>query len=207
MDLSHYDFTRVPSGDDPDWCIDELHRQALFAMAMHCTTNVVEIGCFRGFSTAAFIEAMNQGAPFTLHLVDIKITDELRRVVSMCKHPERVRIHETHATDFRLTDRPVDLFFIDGDHNFAACQDVLNAIVSDAGIIAMHDTQSHRLGIPQCEGAFVAAEALKAWPSRQYVEDAKKRPGQWTHRGFLASFGETAPLSAISPCHAVLSAP
>jgi methyltransferase family protein len=207
MNLSKYDFTRTPSHWKYDWCVDSLHRTALFEMAMCCTGNVVEIGCFRGYSSAAFVEAINQGADIHAHLVDIKVTDELRRVAGMCKFPERVTIHETHATEFRITDAPVALFWVDGDHNFAACQDVLNAIVSDAQIIAMHDTNAHPEGFAECEGAYVAANALKAWPARRFLEDTKRREGLWTHQGFLASFSPSAPQKAYDACKAALDSP
>jgi hypothetical protein len=191
MNLSKYDFAH--DGFTPPWAIDKRHRSALYAMAMHCTGNVVEIGCFRGYSTAAFVEALNDGADFTLHLVDLKITDELRRVVSMCSKPDNIVIHETHSTEFRLT--CADLWFIDGDHNFAACQDVLNALASNAAIIAMHDTQAHVHGFTECEGAYVAANALKAFPNRYFTEDSSKREREWTHRGFLISANTENPLS------------
>lgn len=209
-DFSRYDFAH--DGFMPPWSIDQRHRNALYAMAMHCTGNVVEIGCFRGYSTAAFIEALNDGADFTIHLVDIKTTPELRRVVAMCDRPHRVRIYETHATEFRITDDLVSLVFVDGDHQFAACQDVLNAISSNAQIIAMHDTNAHPEGFAECEGAYVAANALKAWRSRRYLEDKAHRAGECTHRGFLASFDTSGirddwKQKAWDDCKAALDAP
>lgn len=205
MNFKKYDFTH--DGFNPPWAIDQRHRNALYAMAMHCKGNVVEIGCFRGYSTAAFVEAINQGADFTLHLVDIKITTELNCVIGLCKHAERIRVYEMHATEFRITHDLVSMVAIDGDHNFAACQDVLNAIVSNAQIIAMHDTNAHPEGFTECEGAFVAANALKAWRSRRFLEDKAHREGEWTHRGFLASFSPSAPQESYDACKAALDAP
>lgn len=186
MNLSKYDFALTPREWDKIWHIDRRHWNALHAMALHCTGNVVEIGCFRGFSTAAFTEALNVGANFDLHLVDIHVTPQLRRVIALCDKPQRIHVYETHSTEFRLPS--ADLWMIDADHNFAACQDVLNAIASNAEIIAMHDTNAHPEGFTECEGAYVAANALKGWQSRRYIEDKENRPREWTHRGFLASF-------------------
>lgn len=206
MNHSKYAFTRDESKGIPDWGMDSIHIEALHAMAIHCTGAVVEIGPYRGASTSAFIEAINAGAEFRLHLVDIRITEDLRRVVSMCKHPEWITLHETHANGFRIKDDYVSLVMIDADHNFAACLDVLNALASNAGIICMHDTNSHNVGIPECEGSCVAANALKDFSGRRYIEDAKHRDGQWTHRGFLASFSPYSAPAAFDSCKAVLDA-
>ncbi len=210
MNLSKYDFALTPREWDKIWHIDRRHWNALHAMALHCTGNVVEIGCFRGFSTAAFTEALNAGADFDLHLVDIEVTPQLRRVIALCDKPERIHLHETHSTEFRLLD--ASLWMIDGDHRFAACQDVLNALASDAGIICMHDTQAHVQGFTDCEGAYVAANALKAFARRAYIEDfgtldpSKRKHGDWTHRGFLASFAPSAPQECQAACKSAIDA-
>lgn len=184
MNLSKYEFTL--DHYEPRWSMDDLHVRALHYLAMLCRGNVVEVGCFRGRSTAALAEALNDGADFTLHLVDVKITPELRRVVSMCRKPERVHIHETHSTSFLLDS--ADLWCVDGDHTWPAVLDVLNALASNAACIVMHDTRAHEEGFKECEGASLAAQALRHHRRRVYIEDAKRREGMLTHRGFLASF-------------------
>lgn len=186
MNLSKYHFTRTPKEWPYDWCMDDLHVRAIYELAKNATGNVVEIGCFRGRSTAALVEALNDGADFTLHLVDVKITPELRRVVSMCSKPECIHIHETHSTSFLLDSAA--LWVVDGDHTWPAVLDVLNALASNAACIVMHDTRAHEEGFKECEGASLAAQALRHHRTRFYIEDAKHRAGMLTHRGFLASF-------------------
>ncbi len=186
MNLSKYDFALTPKDWPMAWHMDDMHVRALHYLAKLCTGNVVEVGCFRGRSTAAFIEALNEGATFNLHLVDVKITPELRRVVGMCKRPELIHIHETHSGSFLLGG--ADLWVVDGDHTWPAVLDVLNALASDARCIVMHDTLAHIEGFAQCEGASLAAEALRHHRSRVCVEDCKRRDGMLTHRGLLASF-------------------
>lgn len=186
MNLSAYDFTKTPADWPLDWCMDLRHLRIVHDLAMHATGNVVEVGCFRGRSTAAFVEALNAGADFHLHLVDIKITPELRRVVEMCWHPDRITVHETHSSDFRLDS--ASLWLVDADHTWPAVLDVLNALSSGAECILMHDTRAHECGFQGCEGAALAAAALRAHRKREWVEDWTTRSNELTHRGLLASY-------------------
>lgn len=186
MNLAKYEFAKTPSDWEFCWNMDARHVSALYELALRCTGNVVEIGCFRGYSTAAFVEALNDGADFQLHLVDVKITDELRRVVSMCSKPENVHIHETHSTSFLMPS--ADLWFVDADHTWPAVLDVLNALASGARCIAMHDTNAHAAGFALCEGVSLAAQAIRHHTERFYLEDVKRRICEDTHRGFLLSF-------------------
>lgn len=185
LDLSAYDFTKTPADWPHDWCIDDRHLRIVHDLALQATGNVVEVGCFRGRSTAAFVEALNAGADFHLHLVDIKVTPELRRVVEMCWHPDRITIHETPSRDFRLDS--ASLWLVDGDHTWPAVLDVLNALSSGAQCILMHDTRAHEVGFKECEGAALAAAALRARRDRYWREDWTTRLGELTQRGFLAS--------------------
>lgn len=152
---------------------------------MRATGNVVEIGCFRGRSTAALVEALNRGADFHLHLVDVKVTPELMRVVKMCERPDRITVYETHSTSFLLVS--ASLWIIDGDHTWPAVLDVLNAIASGAECIVMHDSNAHVAGFKECEGASLAAQALRNHVTRPWIEDRDKRAGELTQRGLLVS--------------------
>jgi Methyltransferase domain len=186
MDLSKYDFALTPDNWPFAWHMDDLHVMAIYELARSATGNVVEVGCFRGRSTAALVEALNDGADFTLHLVDVKITLELLRVIGMCRKPDRIKIHETHSTSFLL--ESASLWIIDGDHTWPAVLDVLNALASNAVCIVMHDTRAHEEGFKECEGSSLAAQALRHHRGRFYIEDCKHRDGMLTHRGLMISF-------------------
>jgi predicted O-methyltransferase YrrM len=166
--------------------MDRRHIEMLHALAMDVPAGgvCVEIGSHRGASTAAFIEALNAGKDFTLHIVEPWPTDDLRRVLSMCGKPDRIIPHYLASQTFVV--KPVDLWFIDGDHRVPALIDLYNALACEARVIAMHDTKAHvaTSDTNDCMGAWLAALALSNHPDRVWFEDCEKRPGEWTHRGF-----------------------
>ena len=66
MDFSKYEFTL--DCDHPDWITDKRHVEIIFQFLMQTDLQrVAELGSYTGFSTAAFIEALNLGKNFKLH--------------------------------------------------------------------------------------------------------------------------------------------
>jgi hypothetical protein len=195
--LNKYGFT-LESRPGAPMHIDDRHWGVLNKIAMRCSRNVVEVGCYKGRSTSAFIDAINRGAGFHLHLVEPNPTEQLAQVIALCDVPGRVTLYKTKSTSWRLPD--VDLWFIDGDHGWPAALDTLNALVSEARIIAMHDTRSVRHGLKHCFGAELVADALIACEKRPFWEDAARRAGEWTHRGLFLSFDSEATKAAHLDC-------
>lgn len=197
MSLSDYDFT-LESKPGAPMHIDDRHWRILYGIAMKCSRHVVEIGSFRGRSTSAFVDAINDGAAFNLHLVEPNPSEQLRQVISMCKFPGRITLHKTKSTNWRIPN--VDLWFIDGDHGWPAALDALNALVCEPKVIAMHDTRSARHGLAHCFGATLVADALISYAQRPSWEDAAVRPGEWTHRGLFLSFDSQSTKEAHLQC-------
>ena len=60
---------------------------------------VAEIGAYSGVSTAAFIEAINQGKDFKFHIAEPNPTRQLKALISMCKKPDSVILHTQSGED------------------------------------------------------------------------------------------------------------
>ena len=181
FDLEPYRFAWDSSG----WAMDDLHIQLLFAIAsLPELRSATEIGCYRGASTSALIEAVNQGHLDRLHLVEVKPDPSLGRVIAACKFPDKVTLHTSPYWEGETG--PTDLVVIDGDHRWGAFPDVLRALSWLAKVVVMHDTNNYPLAMPTW-GATLAASMLKTMPGRDCFEDVCRRPGMATHRGLLVS--------------------
>ena len=89
MDFERYNFTL--DCDHPEWLTDKRHIEVIYEFIMANDFNrVAEIGSYSGASTAAFIEALNQGKDFNLHIAEINPTRQLRALISTCKKPDNV---------------------------------------------------------------------------------------------------------------------
>ncbi len=184
--------------------MDELHIQMLHKLTTIETGTppdqkiAVEIGSYQGASTAAFIEALNQGLIGHLHVVEVRPTETLRQILQMASDQSRITLHTKPFWDTDIG--PADIVFIDGDHKWPAIGDALRAITWGAKIIAMHDSQSWP-EIPGTWGAKLASGCIRDMPSRQVFEDAEQRNGMKTQRGFFVSADleiDLSPLESIT---------
>jgi hypothetical protein len=142
----------------------------------------VEIGSWRGTSTAAFIDAINAGVVKHLHIFEVSPKPEIYRVIALCHSPERVTLHQMPSWDVANPVTSADFVFIDGNHTWPAIADTLQAMAWGAKVIAMHDTREWPKA-PECWGTFTAAGILKRAAGREWVEDFEERPGMRTQRG------------------------
>lgn len=168
--------------DDSGWELDDCHVQLLFDTLMEVKPKVVvEIGSFRGRSAIAYMEALKAGAKFSLHLIEPSPQASLLRLIEESGFKDRVKLHEKPYWELLI---PADFVFVDGDHSWPCIADVLAALTMGVKTIAMHDTRSHECGYPGTWGSHMVAQMLEASPSRTWVEDAGRRPGMRTERGF-----------------------
>ena len=134
IDLTPYDYTTDPNG----WHMDDYHVDALYRLMLHVEpSTVAEIGSFKGRSTCAYVEAQKHGILPVVHLVDMAITDELRRLVRTSPRPDKFIFHSGSSDDFRMV---VDVAVIDGAHDEAgAAKDMVWAVGWRTPWIVVHD--------------------------------------------------------------------
>jgi hypothetical protein len=177
------------------YAMDEAHIQLLHLTAQLVPGGVaMEIGSYRGASTSALVEAVNRGWLSHLHVAEPRLTPELKAVVARCNFPGRVTLHTKPSWELQFA--PPDFVFIDGDHEWPAVADTLRALTWGAKVIAMHDSCS----FPEFKGTWgakLAADLLKQAPGRVIFEDAVRRKGAHTHRGFLVSAQEGIDLEVL----------
>lgn len=168
--------------------MDEMHIQMLHAsvrMMQRSGIVAVEIGSFRGASTSALVEAVNEGLIDHLHVIEIKPTPTLMQVLGLCKFQDKITVHTVPSWQVGI--EKADLVFIDGNHGWPALADVLTALRWGASVIGMHDTNAVNCGHRGCFGSGVGSGILSKMPGRQWFEDKALRPGMRTQRGFGVS--------------------
>lgn len=185
--LAPYAYTADAKG----WSMDDLH---IHLLRHACTLDtgippekriVVEIGAFQGRSTAALVHALESGDIGELHIVEVKPTPQLLKLIHESSDVDRIHLH---TRPFWELDIPCNhLAFIDGDHRWPALADALAALTRGIPIIAMHDSHSHTIPIADTWGAHTAANILRTHPHRHTWQDAEKRPGMRTDRGFFVN--------------------
>lgn len=167
--------------DPKSWEIDARHRDWIRDELMTGKyRRVLEIGSYRGYSTAAFLDALNAGKVDEIHLCDTSITHELRQLVGDLPG---VKLHKCRSVDLLAKDAAFDLVFVDGDHTLEVIQAETPYLVGVPAIFA-HDTNSTAVGYPNCEGPpYLKAALIEA--GYTITEDCERRPGELTHRGMM----------------------
>ncbi len=186
MDFTKYEFTL--DCDHPDWITDKRHVEIIFEFLMQTDLQrVAELGSYTGFSTAAFIEALNQGKNFKLHLSEISPTKQLRNLISMCDKPDNVVFHEQAGRDVLQKWRDFDLVFVDANHSIeGAGGELLMMLRNNTQNIMAHDTNLMNLAEQsEAEGSELIAKVLSSHRDYFSIEDKKERKGERTDRGFF----------------------
>ena len=189
MNHSCYKFTEFFDEKGHMWHLDKRHIDILYDLAISLPQDslICEIGCCRGASTSAFIEAMKLRKDLYLLLFDIKITTELLRLVNESGVKNRVEIRECPAYENMV--ETAQLVFIDGNHGWPALADLSICLTLDCTIIVLHDTNGYSPAIRKHQhGSILASKVLKRSHNRSYWEDYKRRKGEKTHRGLLVSW-------------------
>jgi hypothetical protein len=183
-----YDMSKYPLFPS-EWAqMDDRHTYDLYSAACsdwEGSRIAVEIGSWKGRTTTALIEALNDGKLDHLHIIEVNPTPELKQVISCAKDASKITIHTTSSWD--LTTIPsADFVFIDGDHRWPALADTLRALTWGAKVICMHDTQAFPR-LKDCWGSWNASKLLKQHPDWEYTEDCEDREGEKTFRGFMVA--------------------
>jgi predicted O-methyltransferase YrrM len=176
--------------------MDPRHARFLYDAAMTGRfKNILEVGCHKGSSTSALVQALiDRGGDFRLSLCDIRVTQELREVVS--RSERLIRVFETRSTE--VIAHGFDLVIIDGDHrldNVAA--EFFRCVHAGTKTIIAHDTNAGN--IADCEGPAVLAEIVRNCRLFEWLEDKVRRDGEFTERGLMVMSRDSEIMAALRP--------
>lgn len=170
----------IPAGHQ--WAIDARHRDWLRAELMTGKHwRVLEIGSHRGYSTQAFLDALQAGAVDEVHLCEPAPTPELLALIA---DRPGVTLHRCRSIELLSKDCRWDLVFVDGNHSARVVTAEARLLLSArVPTVFAHDTSSAGR-FPKCDGPALLKEAfIKA--GYHCVEDAEFRPGERTDRGMM----------------------
>ena len=193
MNFEKYEFTL--DCDHPDWLTDKRHVEIIYEFLMaNDFKRVAEIGSYPGFSTAAFIEALNQGKDFKFHISELAPTRQLKALISLCKKPDNIILHVQTGEEVLEHWRDFDFVFIDGDHDVkGAGAELLMILRYGIPNLMAHDTNIYKIDkiYHPCKGAELIARTMKSHKDYYWLEDKEERQGELTDRGlFFATMDE-----------------
>ena len=164
----------------PMW-MDGLHVRLIYDLCMrHGFRNMMEIGCWDGFSTSALVQAKIDGSCGWLRCVDVEARPALWQVLSKARdHWSFCRCTGVEAIEKCYVQ---DLYVIDSSHDMATSQQELGAVLEKGGkTVIAHDvgvTQTHSPG-PQ----WMRSKLTElGW---HILVDEAPRQGMATHRGIM----------------------
>jgi hypothetical protein len=125
-----------------EWAIDKRHAQWLNEVLMSGKfDNVLEIGCYQGFSTRAILAAAKAKLVDYVTLCDVAIRPELRAVLAEYDLGDRVTVAETGSRHVLKKAAAFDLVFVDGDHSRRAVERETRLLLdAKVPVIFAHDT-------------------------------------------------------------------
>lgn len=170
----------IPKGH---WfAIDSRHRDWIRAELLTGRyRRVLEIGSHMGYSTTAFLDALEAGKVDEVHLCEPNPTPELLRLID---GKRGVTLHRERSIKLLANDCRWDLVFVDGDHSLrTVTKEAELLIAARVPAVFAHDTASSGR-YPRCEGpAILRAEFTAA--GYHCEEDAEFRLGERTDRGMM----------------------
>lgn len=188
-----YEFTGAYANcyADRQNCMDERHVYMLHDLLLAGGfKNALEIGCYHGASTTAFLEASHKNPNLKVSLCDMVIGREVMPVISH-RESERVNVFQGISVDLLKKCKDFDFVLVDGSHDIVSVAAELPYLLWDKPrCIVAHDTSATDHGYDCAEGAKLLRYALSIHPEYgQFTyEDDYRRPGEETHRGlFMAT--------------------
>ena len=176
---------------NPAWAMDIRHIMILYNILLASPyRRVLEIGSHYGASTTAFIEALNQGCQFELHLCDIEFLDSVHRLCFDQHQHGRVFYHEMPSARFLPDAPPFDFALVDGSHIAEHVQDDFEYLsMNNTGSYLLHDVRTQLLPEskeePWYDGPLFLRNRLLASPDWMCIEDCVDRKKELTKRGIL----------------------
>jgi hypothetical protein len=193
MDFARYEFTL--SCDHPSWVMDKRHVEVIYEFLMRNDfSRTCEIGSYTGYSTIAFIEALNHGKDFKFHISEPNPTHQLRALISLCTKPDNVILHTQQGVDVLEKWTDFDFVMVDGNHNIeGAGLELLMILRNGTPNVIAHDTNVSKRDAMNhpCLGSELLGRTLWSHVDYKCIEDKKQREGEKTDRGlFFATINE-----------------
>jgi len=193
MDFARYEFTL--NCDHPSWVMDKRHVEVIYEFLMRNDfSRTCEIGSYTGYSTIAFIEALNHGKDFKFHISEPNPTHQLRALISLCTKPDNVILHTQQGVDVLEKWTDFDFVMVDGNHNIeGAGLELLMILRNGTPNVIAHDTNVSKRDAMNhpCLGSELLGRTLWSHVDYKCIEDKKQREGEKTDRGlFFATINE-----------------
>jgi hypothetical protein len=186
----------IPEWHETSWCADIRHIACLRELLRYLRPGrAIEIGVWKGATSAAFVEAHRKGDIGKYIACDVGIQDEFLEVTKECEVDVRNQRSTEVLSQFETKDG-LDMFvFVDGDHNLSTVAEETKELLRiRPRIVVMHDTRAEECGYGGCDGPPHMREALKA-AGYTIIEDLKDRPEEATKRGFAAAIRDDGDVS------------
>lgn len=173
-----------------EWSADLRHILWVYNVLLaYPFKHILEIGPLYGASTVAFIEALNQGANFTVTLCDVNITDHLRKLVDQSGHKDKFNLCEDNSVDL-LAKHPkqFDFILIDGDHGRWHMKNEMQQLFARQWTCVMaHDTTNQISDKWKKWGDLSGPAYLKRELQKRFycIEDSLVRKNEETERGMI----------------------
>jgi hypothetical protein len=155
--------------------------------------SALEIGCFNGASSTAFVEATNSGHVSLATFCDVSLTESLIDVVQSAQFPQRVRVTRQPSWQVLDTNETFDFILVDAAHDIDSVSLELKHLVRRRPLCVMaHDTSATDHGYSKCEGAKMLKNHFLRDEGYHCVEDRSVRQGERTERGLFLATTDTS---------------
>lgn len=137
--------------------------------------NVLEIGCFQGYSTHSFISALNDGAKFDFTICDVNIQQSVENLI------KNLNIKKEKKESKFVINKNFDFIFVDGNHSLCSVAEELDLILKfKTKTILAHDTFIMH---PEFKGAVFLHKVLSNQQKYFYLYHNKHKTNDQTHYG------------------------
>lgn len=164
---------------------------------------VLEIGVWKGASTAGFIDASKNSSIAGYSACDVGFQPEFRQMATGLREPkEFLEMRSTEALDL---DRDWDLIFVDGDHSLETGRAETERLLRrQPRCIVAHDVFSEAEGFGNCAGPAHLMASLRADGWTIYTDGVDRRDRrEQTRRGLMAATKDAGTAKVIERAFAL----
>ena len=143
--------------------------------------NVLEIGCYQGYSTWAFLSAMKDGEGFGFTACDVNFLGSVRQMVADLPEELRSSVSLREERSTSVISPKYDFIFVDGFHDIATVGEEIDLLL-DCGTdtILAHDTFIRH---KDCSGAVLLKKVFSSHVDYLSLNYGTRTNGDQTHYG------------------------